>query len=418
MIRVKKLNNGVRLVLEQMDSVESVSAGIWVLAGSVNESDDILGMSHLIEHMMFKGTEKRSARQIAADADRIGAGINAFTGKEATCYYIRALGSNLEPAVEILTDLFCNSVFDQAELKKEKYVIYEEIKMIEDAPDDDAHDILSELVFQGSPLESPIIGYRRTLEGISRDDMLNYMKREYSADNIVVSLAGHFDEALALELFEQALGGLTATKTVTEWSADGYRPRFRVKSRDTEQSHICLGRQGLNYEADLYYALSLLNSIFGGSMSSRLFQNIREDKGLAYAVYSVAQSHMQNGIFSIYAGVAHDKVEETVAAVAEELSRLEKDGVTAEELQAAKEQIKSAYVFGRESVSSRMFSNGKNQLLLDRQRLPEEVLTNIDRVTLDDMQQAIQLIASIDQYCGVLIGNRELDLAALIGAHK
>lgn len=413
----KKLNCGIRMAMEKIPYVQSAAVGIWVKAGSVDENDRINGISHYIEHMLFKGTDSRSAKQIAADVDRIGGNINAFTGKEATCYYIKTLDSNLEQACDILIDMFLHSLFDEGEMEKEKMVILEEMKMTEDQPDDLAHDTLSELVFQNTPLQRQIIGTEESLLGIHRQDILDYMAREYARDNIVVSLAGNFDEDRMCSYFEGRLSDLAAVKPPRQKSSRLYVPEYRVKVKDVEQSHICLGVPGVTLDDDdLYYAMALLNNIMGGSMSSRLFQNIREEKGLAYSVYSGCTSYMDAGAFYIYAGVNSNKIQDAIGGIACELEALRRDGITADELATAKEQIKSNYIFGLENVNGRMFSNGKNILLLDEVREPERVLREIDAVTMDDMGRAAEMISDLGNYCASLVTGREVDLKKMVNA--
>lgn len=410
----KKLNCGIRMVMEEIPYVQSAAVGIWVKAGSSDERQEIFGISHFIEHMLFKGTENRSAKQIAEDVDRIGGNINAFTGKEATCYYIKTLGSNLEKACEILIDMFLHSKFDPEEMIKEKSVICEEMKMIEDTPDEYAQDLLAENVFRGTRLESPIIGTRESLAGIERQDILDYIGQEYTRDNIVISLAGHFDAEKMCEFFEGKLAALSQKKEKKTVLEQRYSPSCIVKTKDVEQSHICLGIQGIHMEHKLYYALALLNNIMGGSMSSRLFQNIREEKGLAYSVYSASSSYVDHGMYSIYAGVAQNKAEDAILAIGEELHNLAAKGVSEEELSMAREQIKSNYIFGQENVNGRMFSNGKNTLLLGRVRTQEEVMANVDRVTMEDMGEAAKIISNLQNYCAVMVSRNELELEAIL----
>lgn len=400
--------------MEEIPYVQSAAVGIWVRAGSADETAANSGISHFIEHMLFKGTDKRTAKQIAEDVDRIGGNINAFTGKEATCYYIKTLSSNLENACEILIDMFLRSRFDPEEMQKEKSVILEEMKMIEDTPDEYAQDLLAESVFKGTNLESPIIGTQDSLMGISRDDILDYRRKEYTRDNIVVSLAGSFDAEKLCAFFEGKLAELSANKDGKPLAAADYKPSVLVKLKDVEQSHICLGTRGIHMNHELYYALALLNNIMGGSMSSRLFQNIREEKGLAYSVYSSSSAYVNYGMYSIYAGVARNKAKDAVLGIAEELRGLAKDGVTQEELSMAKEQIKSNYIFGQENVNGRMFSNGKNTLLLGRVKPPEEVIRCVDAVTMEDIGRASRLITDIRSYCGVMVSGEELDLEAIL----
>ena len=415
MVIQRTLNCGIRMAMEKIPYVQSAAVGIWVKAGSVDEDDRISGISHYIEHMLFKGTDCRTAKQIAADVDRIGGNINAFTGKEATCYYIKTLDSNLEKACDILIDMFLDSRFDEEEMEKERMVILEEMKMTEDQPDDLVHDTLSELVFQNTPLARQIIGTETSLNGICRQDILDYIAKEYARDSMVISLAGNFDEDKMCSYFEGRLADMTAKKPPRRTASRLYRPKYAVKTKEVEQSHLCFGVPGVTLsDDDLYYAMVLLNNIMGGSMSSRLFQNIREEKGLAYSVYSGSTAYMDAGAFYIYAGINSNKIPDAVCGIACELQRLKKEGVTADELSAAKEQIKSNYIFGLENVNGRMFSNGKNVLLLGEARDPKQVLSEIDGVTMEDVSRAADMISNLDNYCAALVTNRQVDLEHMI----
>lgn len=415
MLITKKLNCGVRMVMEEIPHVQSAAVGIWVRVGSADETKEISGISHYIEHMMFKGTESRSAKQIAEDVDRIGGNINAFTGKESTCYYIKTLSSNLERACSILLDMFLKSSFDPEEMRREKSVVLEEMKMIEDTPDEYAQDILAEAVFRGTPLQRSVIGTEESLLSISRQDILDFIKREYTREDIVVSIAGNFDSLRMFEFFEGRLDGLKEKKEDKrlDWSA-AYVPAYAFRIKDVEQSHISLGIPGIPMEHELYYPMSLLNSIMGGSMSSRLFQNIREEKGLAYSVFSMSASYSMRGLYTIYAGVAKGKTEDALRGIAEELHKLETGGVTEEEISMAREQLKSNYIFGQENVNSRMFVNGKNTLMMGRVKSAEEVIEQVDRVNMTDIHRAMEIITDIKKYCGVVVSGSELDLESIL----
>lgn len=414
MVKIEKLNCGTTLIMEKTDYVQSAALGIWVKAGACDETDDVSGVSHFIEHMMFKGTEKRTARQIASDVDKIGGMFNAFTGKEATCYYIKTLSSNIYQGAEILLDMLTGSKFDSTEMDKERQVIFEEIKMVKDSPDDDVYDTISELVSSGNPLGRSILGTPESLAGIGRDKMMGYFSDKYARDSIVVAVAGNFDENRIKEMFEDRLGVLREKKVTKLIELLPYRQSFDVKVRDIEQTHICLATPGVSLDDRRYYAFVLMNSIFGGSMSSRLFQNIREEKGLAYSVCSMNSFSSNWGFFSIYAGVAHDKAEDTLAAIKYELDTLQKSGVSDEELSMAKEQMKSSYIFGLENINSRMFSIGKNQLLLGKVYTPEEVLRGFDIVTKDDIMEAAAVIGDYSSYCGASVTGRDFDLEGLV----
>lgn len=414
MVKTVKLKCGTTLIMDKTDYVQSAALGIWVRTGAADENDSVSGVSHYIEHMMFKGTDNRTAKEIASDVDKIGGMFNAFTGKEATCYYIKTLSSNIYAGAEILLDMLTGSRFDQEEMDKERKVICEEIKMVKDSPDDDVYDTISELVASGNPLGRSILGTPESLAGIDRAKLTAYYSEKYARDSIVIAVAGNFDEERIAELFESRLTSLREKKVTQDFTLKPYRQSFDVKVRDIEQTHICLAMPGISMADDKYYAFVLMNSIFGGSMSSRLFQNIREEKGLAYTVCSMNVFSSYTGFFSIYAGVAHDKAEATLDAVRHELEMLKKDGVTAEELSMAKEQVKSSYIFGLENINSRMFSIGKNKLLLDRVYSPEEVLSEFDKVTQDDIKQAAEMIGDYSSYCAASVTGTDFDLERLI----
>lgn len=414
MVTIKKLNCGTTVIMEKSERVQSAALGIWVRAGASDEWDEVSGVSHFIEHMMFKGTKNRTAKQIAEDVDKIGGVFNAFTGKEATCYYIKTLSSNICKGAEILLDMLTGSKFDQEEMDRERQVICEEIKMVKDTPDDDVYDTISELVAGGNPLGRSILGTPESLAGIDRSRLVDYRDQMYARDSIVVAVAGNFDEEAIEAIFEDRLTSLRDKKPKKEIQLKPYQQSFNVKVRDIEQTHICLATPGIALDDPRYYALVLLNSIFGGSMSSRLFQNIREQKGLAYSVCSMNLFSSYWGFFSIYAGVSPEKAEEALDAIHYELDTLRESGVTEEELAMAKEQMKSSYIFGLESVNSRMFSIGKNKLLLDRVYAEEEVLSSFDRVTREDIREVAEMIGDYSSYCGAAVTGRDFDLERIV----
>ena len=414
MVTIKKLNCGTTVIMEKSERVQSAALGIWVRAGASDEWDEVSGVSHFIEHMMFKGTENRTAKQIAEDVDKIGGVFNAFTGKEATCYYIKTLSSNICRGAEILLDMLTGSKFDQEEMDRERQVICEEIKMVKDTPDDDVYDTISELVAGGNPLGRSILGTPESLAGIDRSRLVDYRDQMYARDSIVVAVAGNFDEEAIEAIFEDRLTSLRDKKPKKEIQLKPYQQSFNVKVRDIEQTHICLATPGIALDDPRYYAFVLLNSIFGGSMSSRLFQNIREQKGLAYSVCSMNLFSSYWGFFSIYAGVSPEKAEEALDAIHYELDTLRESGVTEEELAMAKEQMRSSYIFGLESVNSRMFSIGKNKLLLDRVYAEEEVLSSFDRVTREDIREVAEMIGDYSSYCGAAVTGKDFDLERIV----
>lgn len=414
MAKASKLDCGVTLVTEKNDSIRSAALGIWVGSGPVYEDDGTHGISHFIEHMMFKGTENRTARQIAEDMDKIGASSNALTGKEATCYYIKTLSSNIYRGAEILLDMILNSRFDAEEMNKERQVILEEIKMVKDTPDDDVYDMVSELVNKGNPLGRSILGTPESLAGIDQELMKDYYSKRYAREGIVIAVAGNFDEAEITKIFEDKLLKLPEEQFAVKKDVKAYAPSHMTKIKDIEQTHICMAVPSVSYDDDLYYAYVLMNSIFGGSMSSRLFQNIREQKGLAYSVCSMNNFNSINGFFNIYAGVAHENAEKTVHEVKNELIELAEHGVTDEELAMAKQQVESSYIFSLENTTTMMFSIGRNKLLLDRLFSVDEQIEKFNAVTKNDIMKVAEMTGKLETYCGAAVTGVNLDLRELM----
>ncbi len=407
MVEIKKLNGGIRVAMEELPYVQSASIGIWVKAGAVNEDKENAGISHFLEHMMFKGTETRSAKKIAEDVDNIGGNINAFTGKEATCYYIKTISPNFAKGMEILFDMFTNTKLDEKELRKERKVIFEEMKMIEDVPDDIGADLICEKVMKGNLLSNRIIGSRSSLKKINSEIMRDYIKKEYTKDSIVISVVGNFNKDEVIEAVELAFADFAETKEEKNYLLDDYEPSKLVKKREIEQSHLFLATPTINLADDRYYSMAILSNILGGSMSSRLFQSIREERGLAYSVYAGNQSYKDAGYFQIYAGVGHDNLKETENEIKRQLLILKEDGVTAEELRKAKEQLKASVTFGQESVDRRMYALGKNLLLLDKVEDGETILSNLDKVSMEDLKEVIELICDYKTYSRVLITGKD-----------
>jgi predicted Zn-dependent peptidase len=418
MVEIKKLSNGLTVASEYLPYVQSVSAGIWVRAGAVDETPDIEGdnlhasrqpgISHFIEHMMFKGTSRRNAKELAEAIDRAGGSTNAFTGKEATCYYVKSLTENVLETVDVLTDMLTDSLFDPEEMEKEKNVVYEEMKMTEDSPEDLAHDLLEEAVFEHVPLGNRIIGTPESVASITRDDILHYLDERYQADNIVFGVAGNFDEDALIAKLEADFSDLKPGKSDRTHDAVDNPPSFLSKDKDIEQSHIYLGKPGVAFESEDYFTFMLYNSLLGGGMSSRLFQNIREEKGLAYSVYSVNASYVDDGFFYIYAGVGEDNEAPTIEAIREELDLLAREGIDEEELAKVKVHNKGQYIFNQENTGSRMFAAGRNMLLLGHTFTPEDIVGGINAVTREDIARIAARYASLDDYSAVIIGKNEL----------
>lgn len=416
MITSDRLPSGVQVICEEIRDAQAACIGVWFGAGSSRETPEQAGISHMIEHMLFKGTEKRTARDIARDTDNIGASVNAFTAKEATCYHMKALTEKFPEAVEILLDMLCNSVFHPKELRKERGVILEEMQMIRDTPDDHIIDLLTETVLKDTELASSIIGTKTSLRKINRDHILDYIGRYYTRDNMVVSVVGNFDRNALFEQLEESLSSFPAVRTDEKNTALPAGQRFFSKVKDVGQSHLAIGRTGASLSSELYYAQAIVNDVLGGSMSSRLFQNIREDRGLAYTVYSAGSSYLRTGMHYIYAGVGLGKEEETLDAIMAELKLLKQQGLGSEETAIVKQRLKSGYIFSLESMNSRMYRLGKNMLLLGRYYAPEEVMAEIDAVTGDQILEVCRQVGDLSAYSGISISKGKLDMKKLMAS--
>lgn len=405
MIKKYTCQNGVRIVLENIPTVRSVAIGIWIKTGSRNEEPENNGISHFLEHMFFKGTDTRSAKEIAEAFDRIGGQVNAFTSKEYTCYYAKVLDNHAKYALDVLGDMFFNSTFEPEELKKEKNVVCEEIKMYEDTPDDIVHDLLSQAVYEKHPLGYPILGTEEILERIDQNTLKQYIYDHYTPDKVVISIAGNIDESFINDV-EKLFGHYQGGTSRPELVKPSFHTNKLVRKKDTEQSHICLGYNGLKVGDEDIYNLIILNNVLGGSMSSRLFQNVREEKGLAYSVYSYHTSYQDNGLIVIYGGTGANQTEELFNTIQDTLNTLKGEGITGQELENCKEQLKGSLMLSLESTNSRMSRNGKNELLLGKHRSLDDIVELIDDVTIDKVNTLVNEVFT-DQYAGALIGPQD-----------
>jgi predicted Zn-dependent peptidase len=404
------LDNGLRIVCEEIPYVRSVSVGIWIGTGSRNEDKSNNGISHFIEHMLFKGTKNRDAREIAACIDNIGGQLNAFTGKECTCYYTKTLDNHIDIAVEVLADMFFNSLFAKKDMDVEKKVIAEEIGMYEDTPEELVHDIISESVWSDNPLGYPILGTQECLSKINKNTLSNYMMHNYTAGNVVIAVAGNFEEKKLLSLLNKYFGHWNSESiNTTEYGKVGFNISNRIKEKDTEQVHICLGFEGIEQGNDDLYSLLAVNNIFGGGASSSLFQKIREEKGLVYSIYSFPSAYKNAGMFSIYAGMNPVHLENVIKLIIEEVRLLKREGISSKDLDMSKEQLKGNYILGLESTSSRMNSIGKSELMQGYILTPEEVLQKIDDINLDRASDVIDRVFDISRMSFSAVGNIKSD---------
>lgn len=394
-------SNGVRILLEKIPSVRSVSLGIWVGTGSRYENESNNGISHFIEHMLFKGTENRTARQIAEAFDRIGGQVNAFTSKECTCYYAKVMDRDASYALSVLADMFFHSRFDRTDLEKEKQVIGEEIKMYEDTPDDLVHDLLSATSFAHHPLGYPILGTKKTLADFSPEDLRTHMHTHYTPDNIVISIAGNVDEHFINEV-DEIFSQYQVPETEERQPAPSFNPGKIARRKETEQAHICFGFEGVSSHDEAMVPLMVMDNALGGGMSSRLFQEVREERGLAYSIFSFHTSFKDSGLLTVYGGTAANKIEELGKTILETIHNMIGKGLTKEELDSSKAQIKGNMIFGLESTNSLMNRNAKNELILGRDRPIDELIEKIDAVTLSDVRNVAKKIFERPYSCSVV----------------
>ncbi len=380
MYRTSILPNGVRVLTESMASVRSASLGIWADVGSAAERSEQRGVSHLVEHMLFKGTERRSAREIAEAMDGVGGNLNAFTDKETTCYYAKVIDRHVPLAVDVLADMFLHSSFDPGELAKEQKVVLEEIKMYDDNPDDLIHDLFVRTMWRDSNLAEPTIGYAETVSALSREDLLTHVHARYRPNAVVVAAAGNVEHERIVELVEQAFAGFAGTSDAIAPERPPLTPALSVRHKDTEQAYVMLGAQGLSVRDERRYVLSVLDTVLGGGMSSRLFQEVREKRGLAYSVYSFQQGYRGAGLFGVSAGTSPDSVQECVDVIVDQLAQLAERGIEPAELQLAKEHIKGSLTLSLESTSSRMLRLGRSEFNLGRYVTTEEIERAVDAV--------------------------------------
>lgn len=395
MIKKFKLRNDIEVIVEKLEHVKSVSVGYWVRVGSMNETEKNNGVSHFIEHMLFKGTEHLTAKEIATTMDNIGGQLNAFTSKECTCYYAKVMDTHVDIAFNVLSDMIQNPLFEERDIERERGVVIEEINMYEDSPEDLAHDELAKVMYQNNPLGYPILGTIETLTAMDRECIVSYYNQYYTPQNLVISVVGNVDYDQVIEMLNDRLGDWEAkhsdfNQKVTEELTTGVVKRIK----DIEQFHMCLGFKGYGRNDQRQYSLLVLNNILGGSMSSRLFQKIREEMGLVYSIYSYPTNYFDTGVFTIYAGMNSNEVETVMALIKDELELLKTESVSDEEFLTAKEQLKGNYILGLESTSSRMINYGRSYLLEGSIKTQEEILEKIDKISKKDIENIIEDIFS------------------------
>ncbi len=400
------MKNGLRVVMEEMPAYRSISIGIWVKVGSMYENKLNNGMAHVIEHMMFKGTSRRTAADIANEMTAIGGNMDAFTCKDCTCYYAKTLDIYGKQALDILGDMLCNSLFDAKELKKELGVILEEIDMYEDSPEDLVHEHLQKEVWKGHPLGYLISGEKAQVAGFSRERVLEFFRKYYCAENMVISVAGHFDTEQMYEWLCSYFEAIPEGERSDPGKAPVYTPVLWTREKDIEQNHLCLAFNCCTVLSEERYVMTVANNILGGNMNSRLFMKIRDELGLTYSIYSYGSSYEQAGLFQIYAAMQPSQTEQVLEAIFNENKRMICDGVSGDELRIALQQIKAELILGYESSYNRMSGLGKSLLIRDRVVSLEEDLENISRVSCEDVRDFFEAYLQREG-CGIaLVGNR------------
>ena len=383
MYNLIKLDNGLRIAVEDIEYVNSVSVGLWVENGSRNENTVNNGISHFIEHMLFKGTKDRTAKQIAEAIEDVGGQINAFTSREATCFYIKALDTHLDLSLDIISDMLFNSTFCEEDIEKEKSVIVEEINMSEDSPEDVLADLHTKAIWKSDSISLPILGTMDTVNSFNRQMIVDYIDSYYIPENSVISISGKFNMIDIEKLVQKYFGKWRCkNKQITKYSSPKIFSNHYFRKKDIEQLHISLGIPGVGLGEDDIYTLILLSNILGGGASSLLFQKVREELGVCYSIYCYISAFKNTGIVSIYAGLNPKYAQVAIDVIKEEVSKFAKLGISNEKLNKAKEQLKGSYILGLESTSSRMFSNGKSALFMDKINTPEEILQKIDEIDM------------------------------------
>jgi predicted Zn-dependent peptidase len=388
-----------------MTQVRSISIGVWLTRGSRHETAEQGGIAHFVEHMLFKGTSSRSAEDIAQAIDSIGGQLDAFTAKEYASYYIKVLDEHLPLALDILSDIVRNPAFTPDDVEREKKVVVEEIKMVEDTPDDLVHELFTQSFWENHSLGRPILGTKETVESFTPVVLRDYFTNAYTARNLIVSAVGNLEHEHVRELVEQKFGSLTEPGEPTVDLAPRVVPKILVRNKELEQSHLCMGVSSYPQNHDDRYASYVLNTLLGGSMSSRLFQNVREKRGLAYAVFSGLSAYRDAGTFTVYAGCANEAVGEVVDLIVEELRGVKQTGVPDAELQRSKDHLKGSLMLSLENTASRMSHLARQEIYFDRQFGLDETLNGIGRVTTDDVQRVAADLFRDESVAATVLGN-------------
>ena len=403
------LENGLTIIGEEIPYVKSISLGVWINAGSRIEDEEISGVSHFIEHMLFKGTRNRTSKQIASEIDNLGGQINAFTSKECTCYYVKLLDSHIDIGIDVLSDMILNSKFNEDDLDKERSVIIEELKMYEDSPEDLAYDLLTENIYKNDPLGMNIIGTEESLKRLNREKLLDYFNKYYVPNNSVIAISGNFNFDEIINKIEEKFKVWKKRDVNVDIKKAEFKSCFLAKNKDIEQVNLAMSLEAVPLENDKeVYALAVINTVFGGSISSRLFQKIREEKGLVYSIYSSQSLYRKCGELGIFASMSNEHLKEVYESIIEEIKIMKIYYLTDQEIKESKEQLKGSYILGLESTSSRMMSIGRALLLNNKVESTDDILKSIDNVDRETVKIVIDKIFNLDKL-GVCIVGRDVE---------
>ena len=397
------LKNGIRIISEQLEHLRSVSLGIWVNAGSRDETSSENGVSHFIEHMIFKGTRDRTSLQIAKELDAIGGLSNAFTGKENTCFYARVLDKDFRALSDILSDICLNSIFDPDDVERERQVILQEISMVEDTPDDNIHVLFNKFFWIGHPIGMSILGTGESMSAIGKDTMLSYINKYYVPEKIVVAAVGNVDHETVVSYFEPLFGSISGKNLNRERGVPRSNPGVSAHFKDLEQVHVCLGGEAPSLSSKRRFPCAILNTILGGNMSSRLFQEVREKRGLAYSIYSFASSYVDSGLLAVYAATDFQNVNPLLETIQTEVKKITKGEISETDLAAAKDHLIGGIYLSSESSDNRMMRIAKNEIVFNRYVNYEELISSLEGVTVDEVVECADEI----------FGDRKVSLTTL-----
>ncbi|MFH1014445.1 MAG: pitrilysin family protein [Nitrospirota bacterium] len=403
MFKKTYLENGIPVVMEQVKDVRSVALGIWVKVGSRNEPPEKNGISHFLEHMFFKGTQKRSAKDIAIDTDSIGGDLNAFTSRENTTFYIKVLDEYFDKGIELLSDIFLHSAFPENDVEKERGIIKEEIKMVEDTPDDYIHDLFNQTIWGNEGIGQSVLGKKETIKSFKREDLVSHLKKYYGTKDTVMACAGNFDADKLLDALNHSLGSLRRGSEPEKGPQPAFNGKVRVCSKELSEAHICIGVEGIPVASDERYVLFLLNTILGAGVSSRLFQEIREKRGLTYSIYSYISSYLDTGLWAVYAGTGRKRVAQVMELIVKEMRELA-DNMTEIEFERAKAQLKGNLILGLESTSSRMQNIARQEIYYGRYFSPSELIKDINAVDLKRVKELSKRLMSKNAFAVTVFG--------------